>query len=314
MNATGPHLSLKLSHQLYQHLLAAYPRSHRERYGAAMAQLFRDQCRDAWVAGRAWGLVTLWLRILPDLLKTSFLERCASLNPGKFMSSKLNPFSSPGRTPFATFFAVFTVVFLIILGATVVATLVMPKTYLSRAQIIISQPLLNQPADDIDRLIKYTCLTIRSPVVLSNVVSQLNLNARWGEPSAGGKALDTESAMAMIQISMEVSPIPKTTIINVDIYRKNAHEALELARAVSAAYLKYGCPLDEERQKVSFSIFSPAHLDIRPMSSHPQINVHLGVILGAFLGAVAGLVAASITWGKRLLRKGLNPATTGAAL
>ena len=39
--------ALLSSQKIYEHLLAAYPKAHREEYGAAMSQLFRDQCRDA---------------------------------------------------------------------------------------------------------------------------------------------------------------------------------------------------------------------------------------------------------------------------
>jgi len=37
-----------MSQTIYGLLLRAYPPRHRAQYGAAMAQLFRDQCRDAW--------------------------------------------------------------------------------------------------------------------------------------------------------------------------------------------------------------------------------------------------------------------------
>jgi len=71
--------AVAFSGRLFQRLLAAYPKEHRREYGPAMAQLFRDQCRDAWRDGRTWGLTVLWLRVLPDLIKTSALERVSAL-------------------------------------------------------------------------------------------------------------------------------------------------------------------------------------------------------------------------------------------
>jgi hypothetical protein len=55
-NIAGPAL-LRRSNQLYGWLLTAYPKRHREEYGPAMRQVFRDQCRDAWREGRGLGLM-----------------------------------------------------------------------------------------------------------------------------------------------------------------------------------------------------------------------------------------------------------------
>src|ERR1035441_9123540 len=40
--------ALLRSQNIFERLLVAYPKAHRVEYGAAMSQLFRDQCRDAW--------------------------------------------------------------------------------------------------------------------------------------------------------------------------------------------------------------------------------------------------------------------------
>ncbi len=46
--------AVTLSARIYQHLPAGYPPRYRREYGPAMAQLFRDQSRDAWRGGRGW--------------------------------------------------------------------------------------------------------------------------------------------------------------------------------------------------------------------------------------------------------------------
>ena len=78
---------IPLSEKIYRRLLWLYPAGHRRDYGEAMAQLFRDQCRDAWQAGRGVGLVKLWLRVLPDLGKTSVIERIAAVERNQIMKS-----------------------------------------------------------------------------------------------------------------------------------------------------------------------------------------------------------------------------------
>ena len=60
-----------------------------------MSQLFRDQCRDAWASGRGWGLTGLWVRVLPDLIKTSVLEHLSTLKERKTMLERLGTLYTP---------------------------------------------------------------------------------------------------------------------------------------------------------------------------------------------------------------------------
>lgn len=59
-----------------------------------MAQLFRDQCRDAWTKRHHAGLLTLWIRTLPDLGKTSVVEQISQIERNyimKFFNAKNAP-------------------------------------------------------------------------------------------------------------------------------------------------------------------------------------------------------------------------------
>jgi len=69
--------ALSLSDKLYRRLLAIYPAEHRREYGPLMAQLFRDQCRDAYGQEKTVGVVKLWLRVLGDLGATVGSEHVA---------------------------------------------------------------------------------------------------------------------------------------------------------------------------------------------------------------------------------------------
>ncbi len=77
--------------KLYHYLLWAYPRIHRDAYGSLMTQLFRDQCRDAFREERSVGLAKLWLRLLPDLVKTSLIEHVVEI---KRKDMKIKPGSA----------------------------------------------------------------------------------------------------------------------------------------------------------------------------------------------------------------------------
>jgi hypothetical protein len=82
-----------VSDKLYRRLLYLYPKRYRHEFGEPMAQLFRDQCRDAWKLGNHSGLLRLWLRTLPDLGKTCAVEQITSIerNIMKYLNSKNTP-------------------------------------------------------------------------------------------------------------------------------------------------------------------------------------------------------------------------------
>jgi hypothetical protein len=55
--------SVTFSQWMFQRLLNAYPKAHRQEYGPAMAQLFSDECHDGWNGAGLRGLAALWLRV-----------------------------------------------------------------------------------------------------------------------------------------------------------------------------------------------------------------------------------------------------------
>lgn len=82
---------ITLCEKIYRRLLRLYPKPYRRDFGEPMAQLFRDQCRDAWQSGRYGGLLKLWLRTLPDLGKTSFIEQLSHIGKSHIMNAKHTP-------------------------------------------------------------------------------------------------------------------------------------------------------------------------------------------------------------------------------
>ena len=71
--------TLALSQALYRALLRAYPSAFRREHGAAMAQLFRDSCRDAYQERGVVGLFSVWRHTLGDLGVSALRERRAAL-------------------------------------------------------------------------------------------------------------------------------------------------------------------------------------------------------------------------------------------
>ena len=127
--------AVAFSEKVFGRLLAAYPQAHREEYGLAMAQLFRDQCRDAWNESHSWGLTKLWLRVLPDVIGTSLLEHFEAIKDRKFMLNRIATLFRAAQT--FKFLTVFTAVFLLVVITATIVTFIMPESYVGTARILV---------------------------------------------------------------------------------------------------------------------------------------------------------------------------------
>lgn len=82
---------IAVSETIYRKLLRLFPREHRQGYAVLMAQLFRDQCRDAYQERRARGVLSLWVRTLPDLGKNCLLEQIERKEIMQFINARNRP-------------------------------------------------------------------------------------------------------------------------------------------------------------------------------------------------------------------------------
>jgi uncharacterized protein involved in exopolysaccharide biosynthesis len=250
MMKTSDNRALAISQKMFERLLFAYPKKHREEYGAAMTQLFRDQSRDqsrdAWNESRNFGLAKLWLRVLPDLVKTSILEQLANLQRKKTMTEKIASLSRPARSPLSVFFTVFTIVFLLVLIVSVVITFILPETYSSTARIKVeSDPVPPVTASDSKvffsdpYFVQTTFEIMQSQVVLSDVIARLDLNAKWGKKYNAGEKLKTDETMAILKGDMMLTPVRNTKLIAITVYSDDPKEAAQIANAIADAYRDY---------------------------------------------------------------------------
>jgi uncharacterized protein involved in exopolysaccharide biosynthesis len=251
MNSNPSNRTLAISQTIFKRLLFAYPKAHRDAYGADMAQLFRDQSRDAWRESRHWGLAKLWLRVLPDLARTSLLEQLSNLNPRKIMSDKINGlFRAP--SPTATFFRVAIVVFLLTLGTSIIFTFLLPDSYSSTTRIQVEQDAnqavnSNLGSTSFDPyFIQTTFEIIESEVVLKNVVDTLDLNEKWGKKFNDRKPLKTAETMLILKNSMQLTPVRNTKLIAITVYSDEPREAAQIANAVAASYRAYRIQVHRE--------------------------------------------------------------------
>ena len=67
------------SERVYRVLLLAYPRKFRRDCGVEMVQAFGALCREEKRRGGRLGLARVWIRTLPDLAFTAFVERSRAM-------------------------------------------------------------------------------------------------------------------------------------------------------------------------------------------------------------------------------------------
>lgn len=299
--------AMVVSQIIYELLLLAYPKAHRAEYGLAMTQLFRDQCRDAWNESRGWGVAKLWLRVLPDLVKTSIIERFTTLNKRKSMSDKMTTLIQP-RT---IFLKVFVAVFLIILCTTVAVTFLLPETYASVSRIKVES---DNTSDD-PYFIQTTFEIIQSQPVLEPVIDKLHLNTVWGKEYNGGEPLETASTLKLLKERISLTPERNTKLINITVISEDKNEAAQIANAIVKSYQDYRIEFQADKLAAQIPKFppvviidtaKPGHDPVRP---NKPLNIVLGAGLGIFLALVVGGIAVFIVF---LIRKRARkiPATT----
>lgn len=293
--------------KVYGWLLRAYPKPHREEYGLVMAQLFRDQCRAAWSESRGWGVAKLWLRVLPDLVKTSFIERLAALNKRKSMSDKMTTLIQPR----AIFLKVFVVVFLIIVCTTVSVTFLLPETYASVSRIKAES---DNPSND-PHFLQTTFEIIQSQTVLDPVIDKLHLNTVFGKKYNGNIPLKTDETMQVLKSRMRLSPERNTKLINITVCSEDKNEAAQIANAIAKSYQDYRTKSQVGKLDAQIPIFPAVEIvdtakpGLTPVRPNKPLNIVLGAGFGILLASAVGGIAALIAL---LIRKRTHkiPATT----
>jgi capsular polysaccharide biosynthesis protein len=292
----------RISRKIYEYLLLAYPRGHRAEYGPAMRQLFRDQCRDAWNESRNWGLVKLWLRVLPDLASTSIMERLTAARKRKTMTEKLASVSTVGAGPKIVFALVFGAVFLITLVIATAITFILPESYASTARVLVKPTATSsaQASTYDPYFIQTTLEIIKSRVVLNPVIDTLNLNQAWGKKYFDGELLKSSETIEILKQRVQLAPVRNTSLIAITVFSDDRVEAAQIANAIAGAYRDYRVSTYDgpksPSQPVLVQITDPAEPGHAPVKPNKPLNIVMGGMFGVFLGLLAGSLSAFITF------------------
>ncbi|HEX7569456.1 MAG TPA: polysaccharide biosynthesis tyrosine autokinase [Verrucomicrobiae bacterium] len=153
--------------------------------------------------------------------------------------------------------AIIITVFLITAIIATAVTFILPESYASTCKIRVKNDVndigggLSQSyqASGFDPyFIQTTFEIMQSSLVLSNVISGLNLNVEWGKKYLNGETLKTTETLEMLKQRMELAPVRNTELISITVYSDDAKEAALLANSIAEAYKNYRL---ESRRQVS---------------------------------------------------------------
>jgi capsular polysaccharide biosynthesis protein len=292
MNSQTQVNAVAFSEKVFRRLLTAYPSAHREKYGEPMAQLFRDQCRDAWNESHGWGLTKLWLRVLPDVVATSFSEHVETIKQRRFMSNRMG-----SGFRLAQFLTVFTAVFLLVVISATIITFILPESFAGNTRVLIKH-VQSGLTNSLPYLIQTEFEVIRSPVVLEKVVEKLNLNDQWGKKYRGGERLATSETIALLKNSIDLRVIRNTSLIEIRGYSDKPEEAARIANSVADAYTDYTKERNGKEPSPNFSvaILERAKRSMTPVRPNKTLNIALGVIGGIVLGLIAATAVSGFSF------------------
>ena len=200
--------------------------------------------------------------------------------------------------PVGVFFAVFIVVFTLVFGYCAISTQLMPRSYASDARIEVGSKSVgekSQPAAAGYNLAKTEAGFITSELLLRKVISDLDLNVKWGQKYFNGETLKTWETLKILQGRIGVYPVPDTLFIRIIVYDDNPQDAAVMANAIANSYVNYTASNSATTQA---QIVDNAYPAKRPIKPNVALDIILGAVFGVFLGGAAGVAAAVVVYVK----------------
>jgi capsular polysaccharide biosynthesis protein len=210
-----------------------------------------------------------------------------------------NP-TTTSRIPFGIFFGVFIFVFTLVLGISIVSTSLMPKTYMSEAQVEVRYKPGDGGQNNAERRTNDSTLAqtesevIHSEVIMRKVIGDLNLNAVWGKKYLNAdEELKTWETLVFLKHKTSIRPVPETTLIQICAFDDNPDDAALIANGIAKAYTSYVATNSDELQ---VQLIDSAYANKFPSYPNKPLNYFLGVLIGIFLGLLAGVGIALIVF------------------
>jgi capsular polysaccharide biosynthesis protein len=289
----GTQKAIALSAAIFRRLLVLYPRRHREEFGEDMVQLFRDQCREAFGTGHWRRVAGFFSRTAWDLMRTSLMERAASLRTPLTMKPSLLPRIAAVLGGAAAF--------CVILGTVTVVLSLMPETYMSMTRIQLEMSANPGEPRSFDPFYFQTQVErLVSKAVLYPVIETLDLNKRWSPQHLRQGTLQTAETYMILRDRIEIRPVRLTRLLEVLVFDSDKDTAAQIANKVVEVYREQTLRENPEAggRVMIVDKAEPGLKAVRP-------NWPMGLSIGAL---AACFVAAITTGGLWWLARRLAPA------
>ena len=182
------------------------------------------------------------------------------------------------------FWRVFAAVFVTVMITGTAITFVMPEMYASTARIKVERDDLNPtpfsgtnvPSYYDPYFIQTTFEVIQSELVLSNVISDLNLNVEWGKKFFAGATLKTSDTLEILKRRLSLAPVRGTKLIAITVYSDDKNEAARIANTIAKFYHDYRETLAISQRKKRVEALSEAYqqeeTEIQAARAQPDAN------------------------------------------
>jgi len=165
--------------------------------------------------------------------------------------------------------AIIITVFLITAIIATAVTFILPESYSSTCRIKVENDVNDSlggnavtasmlPYDPY--FIQTTFEIMQSQLVLSNVISSLNLNVEWGKKFNNGEPLKTTETMEFLKARMNLAPVRNTKLISITVYSDDAKEAALLANTIAESYKEYRFNTRRENADTGLEVLKDQYL------------------------------------------------------
>jgi capsular exopolysaccharide synthesis family protein len=166
--------------------------------------------------------------------------------------------------------AIIITVFLITAIIATAVTFILPESYSSTCRIKVendgndsggglSATTSMMPYDPY--FIQTTFEIMQSELVLSNVISTLDLNNAWGKKYFNGETLKTTETMEILKGRMSLAPVRNTKLISITVYSDDAKEAATLANTIAESYRNYRLETRRQNTEKGLEVLEDQYLD-----------------------------------------------------
>ncbi|HRZ13452.1 MAG TPA: polysaccharide biosynthesis tyrosine autokinase [Kiritimatiellia bacterium] len=139
-------------------------------------------------------------------------------------------------------------------------TLMLPKTFMADARILVREDSLDVDVFERQAILGYNPVFMRtqyemiqSRQILYQVINNLNLQQVWGEEiNEDGAALDRENTYRILSRSVKVEQFRETSMITIQVYRESSEEAAQIANEIASVYRDFR--LSSKRREIKRAV------------------------------------------------------------